>query len=249
MRQNWFENNRPPRREPSLWDELLAAFKSIHINVVSPEHFSVTSQRKRPIVVWSLIGSWVVFYLGCAIFMGAEFEGAPIVFGFVPAFFFAGFEPWRILTAMFLHGSVAHLVLNSLVFALMAPMLERTKGKLFLAVVFFVGSISGFLLHGFFYMAEKTPTIGASGGIAAVLGVYPVLYKRAVILFRVEPTGGAIPAVPLVWFWIITQLVWSVLDPQGSTSYLSHIGGFAAGFAIAYIYKRFIDKPKLRIIQ
>ena len=88
-------------------------------------------------------------------------------------------------------------------------------------------------------LESTTPTIGASGAIAGVLGAYILLWPRArvltVIILGFFFPIVALPAWVLLGMWFLLQAVQGALSLGGQTSvaYFAHIGGFLAGLAIA----------------
>ena len=92
---------------------------------------------------------------------------------------------------------------------------------------------------------SKIPTLGASGAIAAVMGAFIVTYPRdrirSVLIILIFVTIARIPAVLLIGFWFLIQLVdaGAVTNVQtGGVAYLAHIGGFLFGVVTARIFER-----------
>ena len=253
MRQQWFKRQGGGGgASPGLWAELRQVFRSTSLYVSSPDH-RIPLAKRRARGTWALIALFAGIHFTLTVVLGRSPDYIAETFGMIPYRLFQGEEPWRLLTAMLVHGSILHLVSNGLFFLVMAPLLERDRGIWVMLGIFLLGGVTGFLLHAAVFHNDMTPTIGASGGIAAVLGVYPLWYRRSMLMLRVEPTVGMIPAVPLVWFWLVMQVVWSVLNPGGGVSYLSHIGGFAAGFLVSLTYNRIKRRrnrrPSLRVVH
>ena len=86
---------------------------------------------------------------------------------------------------------------------------------------------------------SQSPTVGASGAIAGVMGAYLLLFPKAkvdiliifIVFFKVFP----IPAWIMLAVWFGIQFVGGVgSDPEaGGVAYWAHIGGFIAGLALA----------------
>ena len=252
MRQQWFKGNRGGGGgPPGLWAELRQVFRSTSLYVSSPDH-RIPLARRRARGTWTLIALFAGIHFTLTVVLGKSPEYIAETFGLIPYRLFRGEQLWRLLTAMLVHGGLLHLVSNALFFLVMAPLLERDRGVWAMLGIFLLGGVTGFLFHAAVFHNDMAPAIGASGGIAAVLGVYPLWYRRSMLMLRVEPAVGMIPAVPLVWFWLVMQVLWSVLNPGGGVSYLSHIGGFAAGFLVALIANRITRRrrrPSLRVVH
>lgn len=134
-------------------------------------------------------------------------------------------EPWRMLTALFVHSqsSILHLGLNMLSLFLFGPLLERLIGHIrFLALYLiagFGGSVAVLLL------APQTPVVGASGAIFGLLGAFFVIQRNF---------GGNSTQLLVV---IGLNLAVGFL-PGTNISWQAHLGGLIAGGAVALVYLR-----------
>jgi membrane associated rhomboid family serine protease len=150
-----------------------------------------------------------------------------------------------ILVAMFLHGGWLHIGGNMLYLWIFGNNVEdRLKPALYL-VFYLLGGLAATGLQLAFGPASTVPNLGASGAIAAVLGSYLVLFPRArvytlVIFFFI--TTIELPAVALLGFWFILQLFSGVgsvgADVSGGVAYWAHVGGFAFGAAVTWLFFR-----------
>jgi len=98
--------------------------------------------------------------------------------GSLPLYVLTG-EPWRLVTAIFLHGDLVYLAINMIVFSLTAPHLERVFGPLRMATIFLVGGVLANAGHAAWAAFTSGPQdfgrlltvlAGASGGLMALLG-------------------------------------------------------------------------------
>ncbi len=93
---------------------------------------------------------------------------------------------------------------------------------------------------------STTPTLGASGAIAGVLGGYIVLYPHARILSLIFivffVTIIEVPAVFLLGFWFLEQVLFGAanatqpLGGGGGVAYFAHVGGFVFGLALIKVF-------------
>jgi membrane associated rhomboid family serine protease len=92
--------------------------------------------------------------------------------------------------------------------------------------------------------SSTIPNLGASGAIAAVMGGFMVTYPRdqiRTLLFLgwfVRVTY--IPALLLIGFWLLTQLISMgvIADASsGGVAYLAHVGGLVFGALTARIFE------------
>lgn len=152
-----------------------------------------------------------------------------------------------LLTALFLHGGVLHLVGNMLYLFIFGPAVETRFGSKRYFYFYLAAGIAGNLAMVFIDPAARVPVIGASGAIAAVLGAYFVLYPRARILtilpvfFLIEFIE--VPALVYLLLWFGWQL-FSALQSHafqsmaGGVAWWAHIGGFLFGLASAPLLAR-----------
>jgi membrane associated rhomboid family serine protease len=147
-----------------------------------------------------------------------------------------------VITSMFLHGNILHIAGNMVFLAIFGPNVEEAMGRVrFVAFYLLAGAIAlgAQVLVG---PNSTTPTLGASGAIAGVLGGYILLYPHARILSLVFifffVTIIEVPALFLLGFWFLEQLyfgaanVTNPLGGGGGVAYFAHVGGFVFGLAL-----------------
>jgi membrane associated rhomboid family serine protease len=149
-------------------------------------------------------------------------------------------------TYLFLHAGWLHLAGNMLYLWIFGNNVEDRLGRPGFALVFMVGGVVAALAHVAVEPSSELPLIGASGAISTVLGAYVVLYPRArvvslVFLLFVYQLME-VPAVVLLGFWFVLQLLDSVLaldadTGAGGVAVVAHLGGFVAGVAIGSLVR------------
>src|SRR5258708_23024816 len=158
-----------------------------------------------------------------------------------------GPESWGIswLTAMFLHGSWSHILGNMLFLAIFGKNVEDAFGSLrYLAFYFaggFVATMTQTAMTLLFGSAldAQVPNLGASGAIAAVLGVYFWLLPSPPLLTLVLWFPIRIPAWFFLGAWFVYQLVeanfglWGAKANGGGVAFFAHVGGFIFGLVVA----------------
>jgi membrane associated rhomboid family serine protease len=147
-----------------------------------------------------------------------------------------------VLTSMFMHGGILHLVGNMLFLWVFGNNIEDALGKLkFIAFYVAAGAVAVYA-QTLLEPDSTVPTIGASGAVAGVLGAYILLHPRARVLTMVLivffVTFIEIPAMVLLGVWFVLQalpvagqLATSEAASEGGVAYLAHIGGFVFGLA------------------
>lgn len=157
----------------------------------------------------------------------------------------AHFRPVTLVTSMFLHAGWGHIIGNMLFLWAFGKSLEDAMGHVKFFTFYMLCGIAAGIVHVFFNFYSRTPTLGASGAIAGVMGAYLIKFPRAQmhtlvwIIFFV--TTAEIPASLYVIFWFVIQLFsgfGSITQTQvsdGGTAWFAHIGGFLAGMFLVSV--------------
>jgi membrane associated rhomboid family serine protease len=142
-------------------------------------------------------------------------------------------------TSMFLHGSFLHIFGNMLFLVIFGPNVEDAMSRPRFLAFYLLGGLVALAGQVAVGPDSTTPTLGASGAIAAVLGGYILLYPRARVLTLVFIffffTIIELPAMVLLALWFLEQLWFGLAglsSPLGGSegvAYFAHIGGFLFG--------------------
>lgn len=155
-----------------------------------------------------------------------------------------------LITSMFLHGGVAHLLGNMLYLWICGDNVEDALGHVNYLLFYLVCGVLAGLAHVFAtqFLGQDTltPCLGASGAISGVLAGYMLLFPRKRIHFWIFFIFTiSLPAVLAVGLWFVFQVIdgLGVLggDQAGGIAYAAHIGGFIAGLLLV---KRFMSKER-----
>ena len=155
----------------------------------------------------------------------------------IPADIVAGRHWITILTAMFMHGSWMHIIGNMIFLWAFGPEIEDAMGPVRYLGFYLIGGLVASAAQIALAPSSTVPNLGASGAIAAVMGVFIVTYPRdkikTLLFLGWFVTIAMLPAALLIGLWIITQLfsqVGAVANVQaGGVAYMAHIGGFFFG--------------------
>src|SRR6266851_3137680 len=156
------------------------------------------------------------------------------VYGVVPA----DFDPFTLITSMFLHGGWMHIIGNMWYLWIFGDNVEDRVGHArFVFFYLFCGIVAG-LGQIAIDPSSTLPTIGASGAIAGVMGEYFVLYPRSRVLtllwFAFWWELIELPALILLGFWFLMQLfnagaVAVTANTGGGVAFMAHVVGFITG--------------------
>jgi len=197
--------------------------------------------RDFPIVTYSLVA------FNIAIYIATQFADPAEMFdrhGLVPG----RLSLHAMFTCAFLHTDSFHLALNMAFLLVFGRSVELAMGALEY-LIFYVGSgfaasvahvaiVNAFMPSDFYLI----PVVGASGAISGILGVFTIRFFRR----RFRVWRYAIPAAPILLFWLIGNGVMGILSLYHDSyrllhvtvkfrdvGYWSHFGGFVFGLLAA----------------
>jgi membrane associated rhomboid family serine protease len=157
---------------------------------------------------------------------------------------------------MFMHGGWLHIGVNMLYLWIFGGEIEAAFGHLTFLAFYLVCGVAAFGAQIWSDPDSMIPSLGASGAIAGVLGAYLLMFpwNRIRVLL---PLGWLLipirlPALVVIGFWIVFQFFdeWVSITGQnaqtrnGSVAYLAHIGGFLAGFLLAFVLRPQLKRPE-----
>lgn len=160
-----------------------------------------------------------------------------------------------LLTCVFLHGGLMHLVGNMWFLYIFGDNVEDRFGHIGYLLMYLFSGVLASLGHLVSAPGSDIPTVGASGAIAGVMGAYFVMFHGARVMTLI-PLGiftqlVAIPAPFFLGLWLVFQFVSAATTPAegGGVAWWAHIGGFVAGVILAWLLgtrghvPRFYERP------
>jgi membrane associated rhomboid family serine protease len=163
----------------------------------------------------------------------------------VPADIVAGRNWLTILTSMFMHVGLVHILGNMVFFWVFGPEIEDVMGPLRYLIFYLLGGLAATAAQIIVNPSSTVPNLGASGAIAAVMGAFLITYPRdkirTVLLFGWFARVTLVPAAVLVGLWFLTQVfseVGALAQTQsGGVAYMAHIGGFLYGMLTSRLFE------------
>ena len=215
--------------------------------------------RATPFVTFGLIALCVLVFVWQLTLSPYAAEAAVYLYGFLPGALFGRVEVegsvvppvLTMFSSMFLHGSFMHLAGNMLYLWIFGDNIEDRLGRgRYILFYLLCGAIAA-LAQALPDMDSQIPMIGASGAISGVLGAYVVLYPRANVLVALPLLivfyTFRVPAVLVLGFWFLGQLMSSVVATGGSgVAFGAHVGGFLAGLVLIRPFLRERRTPRLQ---
>jgi membrane associated rhomboid family serine protease len=143
-------------------------------------------------------------------------------------------RPWTIVTYMFLHAGIMHILFNMLGLFFFGPRVEARIGSRRFITLYLLAGVSGALLS--FVFAPFSPIIGASAAVLGVMLAYAMYWPRDhVSIWFFLP-------MEIRWFVLLTTVLalWSGFGgSRGGVADFAHLGGFAGAFLyIKWIARR-----------
>lgn len=135
-------------------------------------------------------------------------------------------QPWRLITAVFLHGSLLHLGFNMWVLMDLGPTIEEMYGSARFFFAFIVTGVCGYILS---FLTGHPNSVGASGSLLGLIGLLLALTMgRQGIAMRMLRSQ--------LLYWLVYIAIMGILM-RGTIDNFAHIGGFVAGFLLGKVMK------------
>ena len=152
-------------------------------------------------------------------------------------------EQYKLLTYMFLHGSVLHLLFNMIFLFVFGDNVEDAMGHFRFILFYLACGVVGAIVYSAVTEFTEVPLIGASGAVSGVIGAYLMLHPNIRVWVLVP--FPKLPFIPLrvsaalvIGAWILYQFGAAVFFPSQSVAWWAHIGGFLAGAALIAVMRQ-----------
>jgi membrane associated rhomboid family serine protease len=206
--------------------------------------------RHRPsFVMWLLVAANVVIFL-YMVSLGAERALMEVIrdYAFVPSLFFADplGESYRLVSSVFLHGGLMHVLGNMWFLWVFGDNVEDRMGHGTFLIFYLVAGALATLAHALVEPGSSVPLVGASGAVSAVLGAYLVLFPRQRILTFIPPFFLFwLPAWLYLGYWGLIQFLQAASGALvgeaalGGVAWWAHVGGFVFGMlSVRFLARR-----------
>lgn len=195
--------------------------------------FSVEHSFQR--VAYVTLG-FAAINLLVALFGGLPGGAVEAGYALVPS----AFHLHQLITHVFIHGGVVHLVGNLLFLWVFGRYVEDRLGPWKFAAIYLACGVMGGLVQLAF--GGERPSLGASGAIAGLMGYVlvaaPWLEVRCALVLGFYATRGFdVAAGFLLIPWILMQFIEASLGSLSHVAAGAHIGGFLLGVAAAAVMR------------
>jgi rhomboid protease GluP len=192
----------------------------------------VNCEKYKPTYV--LIALNIAIYIAGAIVGGNALEtgdNVVLIWGQVNGLVLQYGWYWQLITSMFIHASIFHLVGNLLFLLIFGLRAEEMFSLPEYLGIYLLGGLAGNLLW-LVFGAINVPAVGASGAIFAIFAA-AVIYDRRSIK---QSIVGA----------VIFAFLLFIMNIGGNTNWLAHFGGLAVGLILGYLIATF-RKPEANV--
>ncbi len=216
-------------------------------------------QLNTPFVTYGLITANVLsWFLLQGFGIGEQLHASICHYGLIPSEIFAGDvsqvssrqictgpgSGWfGVVSSMFMHGGWMHIIGNMWFLWVFGDNVEDSMGPVRFLIFYLLSGLCAAAAQVLANPASAIPMVGASGAIGGVMGAYIMLYPRvkvhmAVILIIIFTTFR-VPAVAMLGYWVAVQVLGALSNTGsgGGVAFWAHIGGFASGAALVWLFK------------
>ena len=191
----------------------------------APRWITIQQPTHTPFITYGILGITILVYL-LQLLSSQMLDGIdlPAVFGMKANQFIIAGQFWRLITPVFLHGSIMHLALNMYALFAFGPNLERHYGHGRFAALYL---LSGFTGNVFSFIVSPAYSLGSSTAIFGLLGAEGVfLYQNR----RLFPGMAQRALTQLVMVAVINL----VIGMRPGIDNAGHIGGLIGGTLFAW---------------
>lgn len=142
------------------------------------------------------------------------------------------FEPVQIITHMFMHGRVMHLLFNMLGLYFLGPWVEASLGPKRFFILYMSCGLFASIAQMYF---SGGMMVGASGATYGVLAAFATMFPnvKLMLLFPPIPIKAKYMALGL----IVLGLYYGFSGTQQGIGHFAHIGGAILGFLMVRFWK------------
>ncbi len=137
-------------------------------------------------------------------------------------------QPWRFVSAIFLHGSLSHLVYNLFALILFGLILESLVGSKKFLLLFFITGILANLISVNFYFAS----LGASGAIFGIIGALAVIRP----MMTIWAFGLPMPMFVAAIIWAAGDIIQTFVPTNVGT--IAHLSGIFFGVILGLFFRK-----------
>lgn len=194
--------------------------------------------------------TWVLILANIAVFLAVSGDQR----AYFDQVFNFGMQPDRLedmsswvtlVTYGFVHAGWLHLGFNMLTLFAFGRPVESRLGPVVYGLMWMIALVAAALAHVAVTKTMDVPLVGASGAVAAVMGLHLVLYPHARVWSLLVVIPLQLPSVLIMAQWVLAQFGGLGHTAEVSNvAYGAHLGGFAIGAVWGLIVKRMPERKR-----
>jgi rhomboid protease GluP len=189
---------------------------------------SIALPSFKPVATMIILAVTVALYLG-QVLTETTFNGSDLLFilgGKINSLIEQG-QVWRLITPVFLHGSITHVLLNMYALFILGKSLESVYGHGRFLMLYFISAFAGNVAS---FILSANASLGASTAIFGLIGA------EAIFVIRNKRFYGSRYNSTLANIGVIIALNLAIgFMPGTSIDYWGHIGGLLGGTLFAFL--------------
>ncbi len=161
----------------------------------------------------------------------------PMTFLYLPGTDF--FQPYQLVSHMFMHGSESHLLFNMMSLFFLGPTVEQAMGSKRFLTLYLACGVAAMVLHlllSFLGFINPVPIVGASGAIVGVAIAFAVLFPETKLMLMFIPVP--IKAKYMMAAFVAFDLISGLGSFDTGIAHFAHLGGAICGFILTWYWYR-----------
>jgi|LSQX01.3.fsa_nt_gb rhomboid protease GluP len=218
---NYFDSSEDPEKDP------YQSPSSLDVQNPQPQLRVMAPKRVKPVLTYVLIAVTVLFYFGQLVI--EQTTGVDLLFVFLGKINPAILEGqlWRLITPVFLHGSVFHLLANMYALYILGRSNETVNGHLRFGLLYFLAAFGGNVLS---FVLGKYNSLGASTATFGLLAAEGVFIWQNKSFFA---NKGKSSLMNVAMILAVNLMIG--LNSGGMIDNWGHLGGLIAGFFFSFL--------------
>lgn len=189
------------------------------------------ARDSRPLITYWIIGITVLVYLTQLIPGSPVQDWLALNSAYLIPSVGIGFQPWRLITVLLVHGSIWHVALNMLALWMMGRSLEPLLGHTRFLLLYLISGLGGSVAVALLDPGQWV--VGASGAIFGLFGALLVIGRHiGANVTTIAVIIGINFALPFIQGLIAGSMA------AVAISWQAHLGGLVTGAAVGFVYAR-----------
>jgi membrane associated rhomboid family serine protease len=157
---------------------------------------------------------------------------------------------YTVITSMYMHVDVIHLIFNMIFLIIIGLSLEEKIGTKRFGIIYYLAGVIAAITYSFTtgLLRPEVIVMGASGGLYGILGAYARLYPDEKFAFL--PFPYPLPIFTWAFIFLLIAIVATFVPGiclGGNVAHIAHVGGLFSGLAIAPLIMKIKDKKVKKV--